>query len=464
MSFLKEKKEQKLEKVEDRKNNFPLDMFRGDLTRANHSFIEAIRGKNQTSLIAEFKKSSPSKGTINKEASLEEFISLYDRHADCVSILTDNEHFSGEIGFLKQAKAITKKPVLRKDFILDEYQVYEARYFGADAVLLIAGLVPLEKLRGLVALADSLGMDSLVECHDEEDLNGALASGSKLIGINNRNLDSLEEDFQNTFKLLSKIPEEQRKELVIVSESSIHGAKEIRKLRGLVDAALVGTAIMSCSVPEVKLKELAGKTLVKVCGVTLKEDALQALLYGADFIGLNFYKESPRFVDLEKAKEIADVIRGKAIIAGVFVNEEKERVEKIANAVGLDILQFSGTESKEYVKEFLMPVIKAVHVKNKKDVSKLAEFDADYLMIDAFNEGEFGGTGKTIDKELLDAEQLAELPIVFSGGLNPKNVKEIVKEFRPVIVDVCSGVEEKPGGKSFSKMKDFISNAKGVLE
>ncbi|MCH7902220.1 indole-3-glycerol-phosphate synthase, partial [archaeon] len=222
MSFLKKMKKLKLKELEKTKKKIPLSKLKKSVKKASHAFRKAISTKNRISLIAEFKKSSPSQGAINKNANLKEFISLYDKYADCISILTESTYFSGKIEHIKEAKKYTKKPILRKDFILDEYQIYEARFYGADAILLIADFLPLKQLQELVKVTEKLGMDALVECDDFNSLKKCLESGSSIIGINNRNLDTLTEDFKRTEKLVEKISPTKRKKLLIISESAIN--------------------------------------------------------------------------------------------------------------------------------------------------------------------------------------------------------------------------------------------------
>lgn len=456
MGFLAKMKKIKLSEVEKRKKELPLEKIKKDLKKANHSFRKAIAGKKQVSLIAEFKKSSPSRGKINKKASLREFMGLYNEYADCISILTEPNFFSGDVKFVRETTKYTKKPILRKDFILDEYQVFEARYFGADAVLLIADFVHLKKLQKLVQTAESLGMDALVECDSAASLRSALKSGSKIIGINNRNLDSLKEDFNATERLLQKIPTGKRKKLIIVSESAINSGAQIDSLKGKVDCILVGTSIMSAPIPRVKLRELSGKTLVKICGITNIRDAKDAVKAGADVIGLNFYENSPRFIDAKTAKKIANSVRGKVLIAGVFVNAQKSKIKGIIKKVKLNLVQFSGNENPESVKGFDVPVIKSIHIRNKKSIVSAKKFKTENIMVDSFVKGEFGGTGKMIDKRLLNVKNLQGKNLIFSGGLKPENVKRVVKEFNPVMVDVASGVEKNPRRKSFSKVRAFI--------
>lgn len=463
MSFLKKMKKLKLKELEKTKKKFPLSKLKKGIKKANHAFKKVIKSKKGISLIAEFKKSSPSQGVINKKANLKEFISLYDKYADCISILTEPSYFSGEMEYIKKAKKYTKKPILRKDFILDEYQIYEARFYGCDAILLIADFLPLKRLQELVKVTEKLGMDALVECDDLKSLKKCLESGSSIIGINNRNLDTLTEDFKRTEKLLKNIPSKKRKKMLIISESAIHSRKQVDSLKGKVDSILVGTSIMSFPVPEVKLKELTGQTLVKICGITSKKDALNALKLGADLIGLNFYKKSPRFVSIGKAKELAKILKGKSLIVGVFVDESKAKVKNIIKTVKLDLVQFSGNEKPSYTKGFKVPIIKAIHIKSKNSIKSSKQFDVEYIMVDSFKKGIFGGTGKRVNKNHVKNSLIMEKQLVFSGGLKANNVKPIIQEFNPIIVDVCSGVETEPGKKSFSKMKSFINNATGAL-
>ena len=461
MTFLEKIKEEKLLEVEIKKNKVPIEKLKKEIKKGNHSFKKALKKKG-VSLIAEFKKASPSLGEINREASLKNYVSLYDKYADCISILTDEKYFNGKLKFLSEAKKYTKKPILRKDFIVDEYQIYESRYCNADAVLLIAEMLSKSQIDAFLGVCKKLGMDALVECHDAKNLEKALSSGAEIIGINNRNLKTMKEDFENTERLLKKIPKAKRKKLIIVSESAIDTVGKINSLKENADAVLIGSAIMSCAVPEIKLKELNGKTLVKICGVTNKKDAQDAVKLGADMVGLNFYEKSPRFVDVKKAKEIADAIKGKALIVGVFVNESPDEVNKIAKNVSLDVLQFSGKEFPGYARNFSLPIIKAIHIKDKNSIAAAKNYHVPMILVDAFQKGLYGGTGKSINPKMIDVSKIGNKALVFSGGLNDKNVAGIVKKFRPFMVDTASGVESEAGKKSFSKMKSFISKVRGL--
>ncbi len=206
-------------------------------------------------LIAELKRASPSQGVIRKDFDLLETLEAYNQHASAISVLTDHKYFQGSLEDLAEVDVHTSLPVLRKDFIISAYQILEARQFGADAVLLIAAILEQEELEYLLAAAERNGMDALVEVHTEAELKKVLATPAKIIGINNRNLDTLKIDLQTTHQLAQQIP----KDKIIVAESGIQTAEDVKSLKGVVDAILVGTSILSSTDVESKLKELTSK-------------------------------------------------------------------------------------------------------------------------------------------------------------------------------------------------------------
>jgi len=208
-------------------------------------FVGAIRGKiaaGQSAVIAEIKKASPSKGVIRADFQPAEIATDYAEHgATCLSVLTDRQFFQGAPEFLKAARAACSLPVLRKDFLVDAYQVYEARAMGADAILLIAAALDLATMRAFEAIAQSLGLAVLVEVHDGEELDAALQLETPLIGINNRNLRTFEVSLQTTLDLLPRIPAGR----VVVTESGILAAEDVALMRRHdVNTFLVGEAFM----------------------------------------------------------------------------------------------------------------------------------------------------------------------------------------------------------------------------
>jgi indole-3-glycerol phosphate synthase len=223
--------------------------------RRGRPFSEALIDEG-ISLIAEMKRASPSKGPIRPGASVAEIVRAYQAAgARAVSVLTEGAHFGGSLDDLVEARASCDLPLLRKDFVVDDYQLLEARAAGADAVLLIVAALDEERLPGLMTAASDLGMDSLVEVHDDKELQVALESGAEVIGINNRDLHSLEVDPATTFRLLADVPAG----TVVVAESGITDAAHVRELEDAgVDAILVGEALMRADDPERAIRELLG--------------------------------------------------------------------------------------------------------------------------------------------------------------------------------------------------------------
>lgn len=220
------------------------------------SLIKAINKPHQISLIAEIKKQSPSQGIICENFNPVEIAKEYETaQVEAISLLTEEDFFGGSLAYIKEIKNVVNLPILRKDFIFQRYQVYESRFFGADAILLIADLLAKEKLKELLALANSLGMDCLVEVHNEKDLKKVLSLNAPLIGINNRNLHTLEVDFKITESLFPLIP----KDRVVVVESGIKNYQDILFLKILgVKAVLIGEAILRAEDKIKKIQELMG--------------------------------------------------------------------------------------------------------------------------------------------------------------------------------------------------------------
>jgi len=222
--------------------------------REGRPFAEAL-SRPGTSVIAEHKRRSPSAGTLALNgASCADMVIAYDRGgAAAISILTEEEHFGGSLADLREARAATELPILRKDFTIDPYQLYEAKVAGADGVLLVVGSLEQSALASLYAQAQELDLDALVEIHDDEELERALELDCDVIGINNRNLEDFSVDIQRTFDLLADVPAGK----VVVSESGIHHRGQIEELEQVgVDAVLVGEALMRAPDPETAVREL----------------------------------------------------------------------------------------------------------------------------------------------------------------------------------------------------------------
>jgi indole-3-glycerol phosphate synthase len=220
-------------------------------------FIGALRAKiaaGRPAVIAEIKKASPSKGLLRAQFDPAAIARSYARHgAACLSVLTDERFFQGRAKHLVEARAASGLPALRKDFMIDPYQVYESRVLGADCILLIVAALAPARMRELEALALSLGMAVLVEVHDRAELDRALELTTPLIGVNNRNLRSFATSLDTTLQLLPHVPPSR----IVVTESGIHSSAEVRRLReGGVQAFLIGEAFMRAADPGLKIQEV----------------------------------------------------------------------------------------------------------------------------------------------------------------------------------------------------------------
>ncbi len=244
------------EAVAVRKRERPLSELEGqvEVGREGRPFAEAL-ARPGTSVIAEHKRRSPSAGTIREGASCAEIVRAYERGgAAALSILTEETHFGGSLEDLREARAACDLPILRKDFTIDPYQLYEAKDAGADAVLLVVGSLDDDELGELWTLANQIDLDAIVEIHDEEELERALEIDCDVIGINNRDLESFTVDIQRTFDLLADVPAGK----VVVSESGIHDREQIDELELVgIDAVLIGEVLMRAPDPEAAVRELA---------------------------------------------------------------------------------------------------------------------------------------------------------------------------------------------------------------
>ena len=229
--------------------------YRAADCEAPKDFSAALSG-DEISLIAEIKKASPSKGIIRDDFNPQEAAQEYVQNgAHCLSVLTDEAYFQGSDAYIGIAKSVSGLPILRKDFTLDEYQIYESRVLGADAVLLIVSLMDGSQLSDFIGLALELDLTPLVEVHDRIELEMALGSGASLIGVNNRNLKTFKTDLNTTFELLEWLP----KNVLFVSESGINERQDVERLdRAGVDAILVGEALMREDDMGSKVRELLG--------------------------------------------------------------------------------------------------------------------------------------------------------------------------------------------------------------
>jgi indole-3-glycerol phosphate synthase len=260
--FLSKIIERKAARLAEAKAARPLEEVRREALAARaesrrHAFRQALEDAGRVNVIAEFKRASPSKGEIRAGASVAETVRAYERGgASALSVLTEEDFFKGSLADLREAKAATRLPVLRKDFIFDEYQVFEAAAAGADALLLIVAALDEQTLARLLRLTEEeLNMDALVEVHTAGELGRALDAGARVVGVNNRDLRTFEVTLQTSIELAGRAPAG----TLLVSESGLRGAGDVDRLRAHgFRAFLVGETLMRAEDPEVALRYLAG--------------------------------------------------------------------------------------------------------------------------------------------------------------------------------------------------------------
>ena len=361
---------------------------------APRDFASALRPMlgGPARLVAEIKRASPSKGVLAKDFDPVGQARAYAYGgAAAISVLTEPHFFLGALEHLRAVRAAVRLPVLRKDFILDPYQVYEARAAGADAVLLLCALLDDAALAELLALAHDLGMEAMVEAHDAAETRRAVASGATVIGVNSRDLRTFAVDTNVVRHLRPLVPADR----IFVAESGIASALDAARARAWgADAVLVGEALMKASHPASKARELATapgggaaelfqlagtRPFVKLCGLTTPAQAEVAGALGADAIGLIFYPPSQRHVSREQARAIAAAAaRAGLVVTGVFVNEPVDAVVATHGAVGLSAIQLGGEETPEYCAELAVrlrcPLIKSVRLRTAADLDQLEAY------------------------------------------------------------------------------------------
>lgn len=258
-TILKKILARKFEEVAERSGALPIEQLQEFIAyqEATRGFAQAMQQKIEqgaAAVIAEIKKASPSKGVIREDFDVVEIARSYEKGgAACLSVLTDVDFFQGNDDYLRQARNSTHLPLLRKDFVVDSYQIHEARALGADCILLIVAALDEPSLRELHDTALDIGLDVLVEVHDRQELDVALGLSTPLIGINNRNLHTFHTSLDTTFNLLDRIPEDR----LIITESGIHTIDDVMAMRGHeVNAFLVGEAFMRADDPGRRLMEM----------------------------------------------------------------------------------------------------------------------------------------------------------------------------------------------------------------
>jgi indole-3-glycerol phosphate synthase / phosphoribosylanthranilate isomerase len=373
------------------------------------------------SAIAEVKRRSPSAGDLRPEADPARLATQFtNAGAAAISILVD-ERFGGSFDDLKEARAATAAPLLAKGFFTEELDLLKAKVAGADAALLLLRDVDDARASALMSYARELGLELLVEAHDADELQRALGLDAEVIGVNARDLSTFEIDRAAQLELVAGIAGTDR---IVIAESGVHSRAQgaAAELAG-ADAILVGSALMRAEDPAAKLTEILSRPLVKVCGLTRRDDVDAAVEAGADMLGFILAEESPR-----RAPEILPVPDDRLSVA-VFVGE--------ADDAGTDLVQLYTRE------EGRVRGRDAVLLRSGKTVAQVVDLPWD-------------------EQDPLHFQRAAAVEgrVMLAGRLGPDNVREAVRAVRPWAVDAASKLEAHPGVKDHDKVHAFVAAAR----
>ncbi|MHB9329477.1 bifunctional indole-3-glycerol-phosphate synthase TrpC/phosphoribosylanthranilate isomerase TrpF [Phytobacter ursingii] len=427
--------------VAARKEQQPLASFQNDVVPSTRRFYDALQG-TRTAFILECKKASPSKGVIRNDFDPARIAGVYKHHASAISVLTDEKYFQGSFDFLPIVSRIAHQPILCKDFIIDPYQIYLARFYQADACLLMLSVLDDEQYRQLSAVAHSLDMGVLTEVSNEEELERAIALGAKVVGINNRDLRDLSIDLNRTRQLAPRLGAG----VTVISESGINTYAQVRELSHFANGFLIGSALMSHDDLDAAVKRvLLGEN--KVCGLTRAQDARVAHEAGAIYGGLIFVASSPRAVDVAQART---VMAGAPLqYVGVFRNAPVETVSANVEQLGLVAVQLHGSEDQNYIDTLRKQLPDSVQIWKALSVGDtLPARDLNHVDKYLFDNGQ-GGSGKRFDWSLLSGQRLDN--VLLAGGLGADNCVEAAKTGCAGL-DFNSGVESEPGKKDAEKV------------
>ena len=428
-------------------------------------------------LIAEVKRRSPSAGTIAVDGL--DPVALARAYeaggASAISVLCEPHWFGGSVDDLRAVRASVGVPVLAKDFVVEPGQLELLRASGADIVLLLAVLHPARRLARLVRQALDFGLEPLVEVHEERELERALATPARLIGVNNRDLRTLLVDPERAARLRELVPDDR----LAVAESGVREPETVATWRTLgFDAALVGEALVRSSDPRAQAARfvaagrpptdpanVASRAEVKICGVTDREGIFAAVRAEADAIGLNLVPGTPRALSIDEAAALATLARSAAPpdrrprIVAITVDRSAAELDDIAAALDADALQLSGHEPPELLRELHRPAWKVLHLPADgegaaaADAGRFVERARSYLdagaarvLLDTAGGVYPGGTGRRAAIELA-AAIAREVPVTLGGGLGPASVAKALRAVSAIGVDVASGVEapREPG-------------------
>lgn len=391
------------------KNHQLLDIFQQYIRLNKRSFYNVL-SSNKTIVIIEYKTHSPSKNKIGKHSNyrLHLFSKLCKSNSSVISVLTEEKHFFGSFSILYRIRSLVKQPILCKDFIIDTWQLYLSRFYGANAILLLLSVLKDSLYIELYSVANRLNMDVLTELIDNYELQRALKLNIKVVGINNRSLDSFLVNVSNTVELAPLIATK----LIIVSESGILNYQDIVNLSYYVNGFLIGTSIMSESNLNTSFyRMLFGKN--KICGLLNEADIINVYTIGSFYGGLIFIGDSSRYLTLTKANLISSAIS--LVYVGVFSNKIVPAICLISKAIKFKAIQLHGLEEQSYINilrqqlPFSCLIWKAFNV--RKQLTALSIYQISICLLDSG-----GGCGNLFDWSLVDGVNICD--VILAGGMS----------------------------------------------
>ncbi|TVQ26106.1 MAG: bifunctional indole-3-glycerol phosphate synthase/phosphoribosylanthranilate isomerase [Spirochaetaceae bacterium] len=439
-------------------------------------------------VICEIKRKSPSRGTIDGSIQPVRLAGTYrELGADAISILTEEDHFGGNLTDLMVVKkTFPDLPVLRKDFLLDLTDVEYSYRAGADCILLIASLLSDDELSAMYRRASELGMDALLEVHDEREARRVAPLKPGLVGVNARDLKTFRIDPLGPVRVRhaidwpcsvvyeSGIFEEEQAALasqsgfsgVLVGESVVRDHTRIPAIkRGLALGAPPAAGVPTGFWYRLTAKRHR-RPWVKVCGIMRASDAAVAVEAGADLLGFVF-AESPRRSSAACVRECAGLDALKVAVVVARDGKDAEAVlplevqELLADGY-LDAVQLHGDEEPHECAPLAFPYYKAMQLRTPDDAQGLGEFYCPRCLVDAYSRDARGGTGRRLDPEILEAV-CAQGPLWVAGGIRPDNVRELVRRFGPELVDVSSGLEDETGYKDAQKIRTLFTEIEAAI-
>jgi indole-3-glycerol phosphate synthase/phosphoribosylanthranilate isomerase len=398
--------------------------------------------------IMEVKKQSPS--GHRSEIGVSKAVGAYAPVADAISVLTDGPFFGGSMEDLRTARASFDGPILAKDFVIDPRQVRDARLHSADAVLAILAVLDNDEAAAVMSEARRFGMDVIVEVHDEVEIQRALALGAAIIGINNRDLRTLETDLSVTERLSGEVPDD----VILISESGIRARADVERISTTADAFLVGSSLMASG--DIAL---AARSLVhgpaKICGLTRIEEVAAVADSGATHAGFIFAEDSPRRVDVTVMAMVQEARSHGMKAVGVFRDQDHRIIASIADASGLDAVQLHGRNDE--LQRLRIELPEGCEIWATCGVGEHAEpapAGADRSLFDTLLGGRSGGTGQQFDWRLVSGRP--DLPKAFlAGGIGPSNARA-AQRVGAFGLDIGSAIESAPGRKDSSKLAELF--------